>query len=263
MSISGSNFISDSRGSTFAYWNGAARSTTLNVDTSQLTVTVPASDVAVPGIAQVTVANPSPGGPSIVAATFTIEPVVAGAPVVTSFSPASVNAGQPAFALTVKGSNFAAGDVAVWNGTQRSANFMSQTQMAIAITQNDIAQAGLASVAISRPGLIVASPSINFPIVGSNSSTPSISSLTPTSIAAGNADLQLVVKGSHFASNAVVEWNNAPLATAFSNEGQLIALVPAANVASQGTAAVAVTNPNTPVTLGGGISGTVNFTISH
>jgi hypothetical protein len=69
------------------------------------------------------------------------------------------------------------------------------------------------------------------------------------------------VKGSNFASNAVVEWNNAPLATAFSNNGQVVALVPAADVAAQGTVKVAVTNPNTSATPGGGTSSTLSFTI--
>ena len=261
MAISGSSFISDSRGATFAYWNGAARSTTLNVDTGQLAVTILASDVAVPGIAQVTVANPSPGGESIVAATFTIEPAQSGGPVVSSFSPSSVNAGQPAFTLNVNGSNFAAGDVAIWNGTQRTATFLSQTQMSIAVSQTDIATAGFAGVAISQPGLIVASPSVNFPIVGPNSPTPSVSSITPNTISTGSPDFQLVVKGSNFASNAVVEWNNMPLATAFSNSGQVVALVPAADVVTQGMANVAVANPNTPATPGGGTSSTVSFSI--
>ena len=240
MAISGSSFISDSRGATFAYWNGAARSTTLNVDT---------------------VANPSPGGESIVAATFTIEPAQSGGPVVSSFSPSSVNAGQPAFTLNVNGSNFAAGDVAIWNGTQRTATFLSQTQMSIAVSQTDIATAGFAGVAISQPGLIVASPSVNFPIVGPNSPTPSVSSITPNTISTGSPDFQLVVKGSNFASNAVVEWNNMPLATAFSNSGQVVALVPAADVVTQGMANVAVANPNTPATPGGGTSSTVSFSI--
>jgi hypothetical protein len=261
MSISGSSFISDSRGTTFAYWNGAARSTTLNVDTGQLAVTILASDVAVPGIAQVSVANPSPGGESIVAATFTIEPAQAGASAISSFSPASVNAGQPAFTLNVNGSNFAAGDVAVWNGTQRPATFLNQSQISIAVAQADIATASLASVAISQPGLIVASPSVNFPIVGPNSPTPSISSVTPNTTSTGSSDFQLVVKGSNFASNAVVEWNNMALATSFSNSGQLVALVPAADVAAQGTANVAVTNPNTAATPGGGTSSTVSLSI--
>jgi hypothetical protein len=261
MTIAGSNFISDARGTTFAYWNGAARSTNLNASTGQLSVTILASDVAVPGIAQVTVANPSPGGESIVASTFTIEAAQSGAPVVSSFSPSTVNAGQPAFTLTVNGSNFAVSDVAVWNGTQRPATFMSQTQVSIAVSQDDIAAAGLAGVAISQPGLIVASPSVNFPIVGPSSATPSVSSITPSTIATGSPDFQLVVKGSHFAANAVVEWNSTALATSFSNSGQLVALVPAADVATAGTVNVGVTNPNTPATPGGGTSSSVSFSI--
>ena len=95
------------------------------------------------GIAQVTVANPSPGGPSISGSTFTIEPVQAGEAPSFQLFLRHTNAGKPAFTLTVNGSNFAAGDVATWNGTQRAATFMTQTQMSFAVTQDDITNAGL------------------------------------------------------------------------------------------------------------------------
>jgi hypothetical protein len=52
-------------------WNGSNRTTTF-VSSTQLTATIPASDIAVAGTAQVTVFTPTPGGGTSSAQTFTI-----------------------------------------------------------------------------------------------------------------------------------------------------------------------------------------------
>src|SRR5215472_1332850 len=57
MTVTGTGFVS---GST-VLWNGGARTTTF-VSASKLTAAIPASDVATPGTATITVASPGPGG---------------------------------------------------------------------------------------------------------------------------------------------------------------------------------------------------------
>ncbi len=57
LTVNGTGFVSSS----VVNWNGSARSTTF-VNSSQLTASILASDVAKPGSGQVTVVNPSPGG---------------------------------------------------------------------------------------------------------------------------------------------------------------------------------------------------------
>ena len=125
MFLTGADFISDKQGVTFAYWNGSARSTTLNVQTGELAVQTLPSDVAVPGIATITVANPPPGGScadpggSCGNNTFTIVMSQPGNPAINladpQSPPVSANAGGQPFTLTINGtaanSNFAAGDV--------------------------------------------------------------------------------------------------------------------------------------------------------
>jgi hypothetical protein len=269
MFITGNDFIQNSQGVTFAYWNGSARSTTLNAQTGELEVVILPSDVAAPGTATLSVANPPPGGSCLAPGgncgtnTFTIVMPQAGDPMITSFSPASVKAGGMPFTLEVDGSNFAVGDVVVWNSQQRPATFVTQGKMTVAITAQDIFVAGLVGVAVSQPGLIRASLTTDFPVVGSSSGTPSIGSLTPNTIAAGSDDFQMVVKGSRFAPNCFVEWNGVPRATAFASSSQIVALIPAADVLSAGTVNVTVTNPATVATPGGGTSGAATFTISH
>jgi hypothetical protein len=68
LTVTGSGFVV---GST-VNWSGAARTTTF-VSASQLTAAIPATDVATAGTASVTVVNPSPGGGTSSAITFTIQ----------------------------------------------------------------------------------------------------------------------------------------------------------------------------------------------
>jgi hypothetical protein len=267
--ISGNDFISDNQGVTFAYWNGSARSTILDVQTGQLAVQILPSDVASPGIATITVANPPPGGACDAPGgtcgnnTFTIVMAQPGDPVIGSFSPASAQVGGKAFTLTVNGSNFAVGDVAVVNAAQHAATFVNQTQMTVDIAADELTVAGFANIAISKPNRVNASPSMTFPIIGPSTAKPSVNSLAPSRIAAGSADFQMTVSGSGFASNAVVEWNGSPRGTSFISGSQLVVLIPAGDVAISGTDNVSVTNPTTIATPGGGTSGTIAFTVSH
>jgi len=267
--VTGNDFISDSQGVTFAYWNGSARSTTLDAQTGELAVVILPSDVAVPGMATITVANPLPGGScdqsggSCGNNTFNIFMAQPGGPVISSFNPVSVQAGAMPSTLEIDGSNFAAGDVVIFNAQQRPATFVTQNKITVALTAGDVANAGLIGVAVSQPGQIVASPTVDFPIVGGNSGTPSIGSLTPSTVVAGSADFQVTIKGSGFASNAVAEWNGSPVATSFQSKSQLVALISTADVATSGNVNVTVTNPTTVATPGGGTSGASTFTVSQ
>ncbi len=258
--ISGTGFISSSKGVSFGYWNGSPRSTNYNNTTGQLEMAVPASDVSAPGSAQVTVINPGPGGGEAQSAmTFTIEPLPPSGVTVSSFSPASVAVNSKPAPISIMGSNFALGDVVVWNGQDRasSSTYVSQTEMQITPSATDLAEAGSASVTVSDPGLVNAAPSVNFPITGPNAPMPSVSSLSPSKAAAGSPDLQVLVKGSGFVANSTVLWNSAPVATAYLSSSAVMALVPAADLAASGSAAVSVMNP----APGGGTSGTATFTI--
>jgi IPT/TIG domain len=260
--ISGTGFLSSSRAVSFGYWNGSPRSTSYNVQTGQLQMTVLASDVTVPGQAQITVVNPPPGGgPSLRAVTFYVEPTPASGLAISSLSPSSVQANTKAPPLiTITGSNFVVGDVVTWNGQYRGATsaYLDQNHMTIQPAATDMASPGMASISVSDSGLVNASPSVNFAITGPNAPSPTISSLTPSSATAGAADLEVLVKGSGFAFNSTVLWNSMPVPTAYLSGSQLMAMIPAADLASAGSVDVSVTTP----APGGGTSSTSTFTIN-
>ena len=171
----------------------------------------------------------------------------------TTLSPSSAAAGGPAFTLTVNGSNFVNGSVVSWNGANRTTTFVSATQLTAAIPAADIAAAGSASVTVQNPGGAV-SNALTFTI--SSASTPTLTTLSPSSAAAGGPAFTLTVNGSNFVNGSVVSWNGANRTTTFVSATQLTAAIPAADIAAAGSASVTVQNP------GGAISNALTFTIS-
>jgi len=81
--------------------------------------------------------------------------------------------------------------------------------------------------------------------------------LGPTSVSPGGPAFPLSVSGTGFINGATIDFNHAPLATTFVDSEHLIAMVPAANVATAGTASVIVVNP----APGGGPSNGVYFQV--
>jgi hypothetical protein len=82
---------------------------------------------------------------------------------------------------------------------------------------------------------------------------PSISSLVPSGVVAGNPALTLSVTGADFVSGAIVLWDGSPCSTAFLNEWQLNAEIAAADLATGKIAEVTVMNPD------GGLSNVLEF----
>jgi len=242
-------------------WNGTPLATTLNTTTNQLAAQVPASLVAIPGSADITVVNPAPGGGSSAGTTFFIDPANNPAPTITSLSPTSASAAGAAFSLTVTGTGFASGVSTVnWNGQARATTYVSSTQLTAAITASDIAAAGTDSVSVSNsaPGG-GNSNSVPFFVDPSGNPTPGISSLNPATASVGGAAFTLSLTGRGFVSTSVVNWNGAPRATTFTSSGQLSAAILASDIVTAGVDNVTVTNP----TPGGGTSLAQQFTVNN
>ncbi len=88
--------------------------------------------------------------------------------------------------------------------------------------------------------------------------TPTITTISPNSAAAGGAAFTLTINGTNFVAASTVNFAGAAPATTFVSSTQLTAAIPAAAIASAGTAAVTVSNP----APGGGTSSAMNFTIT-
>jgi MBG domain (YGX type)/Bacterial Ig domain/MBG domain len=86
---------------------------------------------------------------------------------------------------------------------------------------------------------------------------PTISNMSPMSATAGSANVVLTVTGGGFVSGATVLWNGSARATTLVSATQLTATILAADLATVGTADVAVFNP----APGGGSSTSLTFSI--
>ena len=240
LTVTGSNFVSAS----VVQWNGAARTPTTFLNANQLTATITAQDIAAQGTASVTVQNP--GGATSSALPFTITQAPAPTPTLASLSPSTVVAGGPNFTLTVTGSNFVSASVVQWNGAARTPTiFVNANQLTATITAQDIAAQGTASVTVQNPGGPTSS-ALPFTITQAPAPTPTLASLSPSTVVAGGPNFTLTVTGSNFVSASVVRWNGAARITTFVNANQLTATITAQDIAAQGTASVTVQNPGGP-----------------
>jgi hypothetical protein len=67
--------------------------------------------------------------------------------------------------------------------------------------------------------------------------------LVPDAVVPGGASFTLTINGTGFVAGSVVNWNGVALATTFVSSSQLTVTVPAANIATVGTASITVRNP--------------------
>ena len=80
-------------------------------------------------------------------------PATAGTmPAIAALSPASMNAGGPAFVLTVNGSNFSGNAAINWNGTGMTTTWVGTGQVMATIPSAAIANAGMVMVTVTNPG---------------------------------------------------------------------------------------------------------------
>jgi hypothetical protein len=198
--ITGQGFLN--KPASTALWNGSPRTTTFNVSTGHLSITVLAADVTNPSVALISVTNPAPGGGTSPGATFTINPLLKGAPTNISLNPSSTNAGTKGpFTLTVNGLNFVAGSIIRWNGTFRQSTSFTSTALTTDLTTTDLALAGFASVSVDNPlpgGIVASSVSVDFLInssKGANTSAPQVISVNASGGAADGTSAAPAISG--------------------------------------------------------------------
>jgi hypothetical protein len=206
LTVNGTNFVPTS----VVNFNGNAKTTTY-ISATEVTANITAADIATAGTFPVTVTNPTPGGGTSNAQTFTVNsnPV----PTTTSISPDHKTAGDSAFTLTVNGTNFVGSSVVNWNGSARATTYVSASQVTATIAAADIATAGTFPITVTNPtpgGGI--SNTLSFTVIP----RPSISSLSPTSGTTGSI---MYVNGSHFGyprGSSYVKFGTVKVATYYS-----------------------------------------------
>jgi hypothetical protein len=189
---------------------------------------------------------------------------------ITFLTPADAIAGGPSFTLTLTASSlgqvgFVAQTIIQWNGKKIPTTFVNAVEVTGTVSAALIAKPGAATVNTLNPstgsqdnGL---SNPITFIINPPPNPLPTVSAISPTTIAAGNSAFTLTVTGTNFftptdstnpLTGSQVQWNAGPTQTTMSNPTitptQIQVQVPASLVANAGTAIVTVFNPPSPQT---------------
>ncbi len=253
MTVEGTGFVPTSK----VRWNNQDR-TTQFISNTQLSASIPATDLLSAGVVNVTVFNDAPGGGTSNALPFTVSspnPI----PSIASITPNTAVDGSASFTLQVTGSGFIAGSIVRWDGQNRQTEFLSDTMLRAQIVAADLVGTGQASVTVLNPppgGGV--SNIVSFSITAGQNPSPNLTGISPNSANAGGAAFTLTATGMNFVASSKIRWNGQDLATLFNSANQLVATVPANLITTQGTAQITVFTP----TPGGGVSTSQNFTIN-
>lgn len=221
VSVGSAAFTVTVQGSGFApnaaiQMQGAAVKTTF-INSTQLSASVPAAQVAFAAQISVVVANPGP--PQQISNAQTLS--VVNTPVISALDPSTVIAGNADFTLTVLGTGYAAGSTVKLNGAALPTTYGSSTELSASITGAQVAAAGVLNITVTNPNGFTSAAQVLTVATG-----PAITSIAPTSVTAGSTFFTLVVVGSGFVSGSVVALNGTQLATSFITDTQLAAHVP-------------------------------------
>jgi uncharacterized protein (TIGR03437 family) len=241
VTVSGSGFLAGS----VVKWATTSLVTTVQ-NAGQLSASVPASLIASSGTYSLTVANPD--------GTVSNSIGIIVQPVLTAISPISAAVGASSVTITATGAGFVSTDILVLVQSNTRSNlpttYVGATTLSSVVPPAILALAVQATILVSNPAGDVSSPGLPFTI----GQPPAITSLSPGSAIVGGPGFTLVVGGSGFVSQAVVQWNSTQLPTTFVSDTQVTASVTAALISAQGSVGIAVTVP-------GGISNTLPFNI--
>jgi len=208
----------------------------------------------------------NPDGQTSGTASFTVGPVVASAPSITSVSPSAMPPLNGNQTLIIHGNNFQNGATLTFvppeGGTIPSAasklTFISSTDLSYLI--NNLSDSGTWTVRVNNPdGQSSDTASFTVPVVASS---PSIASVSPTSMPPLNGNQTLIINGNNFQNGATLTFVPPEGGTIFSTATKLTFISSAQisyqinNLGDSGTWTVRVNNPD------GQSTGTTSFTVS-
>lgn len=182
-------------------------------------------------------------------------------PTLNTLLPASAAAGSGGLTVRVLGQNFVPEVVGKIDGADRPTAYVSPDEIEVTLTNADVQNAGTRVITAVNPApgggnslnsldFVVTAPGEN-PI-------PSIDSLLPGGLMAGDPAFSLTVYGANFVNGATVQWNGVNRTTTFVSSTELQAAIPATDLLSPGAAAVTVVNPGP----GGGASNAMPFGVA-
>jgi hypothetical protein len=240
---------------------------TVYISATQLTATVPPTDFQATGAALVKVLTQGASGAGTSGAiTFTIT-----GPTITAVtSSATSNGSTPSctpssIVLTVNGTNFVNNSVVNWAVNPPPAQpstlvttFVSATQLTAVVPASLMTSAGTVQIQVSSAGVLT--NTFPFTISPATLPAPTIAAVSPATATAGAAGATLTVTGTNILPCSVVQWTSGTTTTQLpttyvsatsGNPIELIATVPAADIASVETVQLSVVSPASGTSVSG------------
>ena len=249
ITVMGSGFI----GSSVIDVGGVAEATTY-VSATELTATVPATQLASGAQLTIVVSN----GSVTSAAGAPVNLVVSNpSPTITAVSPSVEVVSATSPVVTITGTGFVSTTVVNVNGTARATAYVSATQVTVTLTASDLAATGTLSLTAVNPApgggsSTASSMAVNNPAPGNLQMNPSV-------LITGTATSTTVtVTGGPFVAGASVQVNGSPRVTSYVNTTTLTFVATVADQSSATTLLVTATNP----APGGGTSPAAHLAVS-
>ena len=229
LTITGTGFAA---GDTVSF--GSNSITPASLTGTQIQIAVPAADVATAGDVNVNVV--SADGVDSNTEIFVVDPT----PVIVSLSPNAIDAGRPAFILTIAGGGFAGGDTVAFGSDTIDPSLVTAAQIQVTIPAADLVTPGSVNVFVTSPDG-VQSNVVPFSIGGA----PTITSISPTETTAGNAAFTLSITGLNFAAGDEVRFGTDEITPLAANltATSITLTIPANDISVAGVYPVTVFTP--------------------
>ena len=166
------------------------------------------------------------------------------APTLNKISPSVGNQGQNNLIASLTGTGFVNGSVVNSSNpdiTVNSLSISSSTFATIDLSIGNNAQTGTGTVVLTNSN--GTSNTISFKVIASPSCiTPTISSISPSSVLVGTSSIAVTVWGSNFFNGTIGRYNGNSRPTGYVNSGELYITLNSSDLASTGTGNISVTN---------------------
>jgi trimeric autotransporter adhesin len=249
ITVTGSGFISAS-----VIEVGGVAEVTTYVSSTELTATVPATQLASGAQLTVVVTNGSTTSSSGTPVNLAVNNP---SPTIASVTPAIELVGATNSVVAVTGTGFVSTTVINVNGSARQTSYVSSTQITGILTATDLATAGSVSITAVNPtpgggSSAASSIAVNNPLPGPITLSPN---QVPTGVATPNT---ITVVGTNFVPSSTVRVGGMLRTTTYVSATQLTFQLAAADQVTTGTLSVVVVNPSP----GGGTSTPANLVVA-
>jgi len=228
--INGSGFLNTDT----VYFAGSQRTMSF-ISSTQVAISLLASDVATTGQFAITVrhvVNSTTSAPVLFNVTDS-----SGGPAITSLSPNAAPVNGAPFTLTINGTGFTDESIVSFDGSPRTTTFVSITKLTVPVFASDLSSAKQISVTVLTPSFPASTPvPLTIAII-----PPVITSITPSSVAAGDNGFTLTVNGTGFSTSSVISVGGASHLTQFdSTTGSLSTSIIASEIVTAASLDVTV-----------------------